>query len=76
MMYIARIGPGSIIATILFIPLFIALMLFIPVLIIIILFIAAAVGVAAILTSKAKNIGKKDKKSSTGKVIDAEYKIK
>ena len=75
-MYLARIGPGSIIATILFIPLFIVLMLFIPALIIIILFIAAAVGVAAVMTSKVKNIGKKDKKSSTGNVIDVEYKIR
>ena len=71
-----RIGPGSIIASLLFIPLFIFLIIFIPALIIVLLFIAAAVAVATILTAKVKAIGKKSKQRSKGKIIDAEYKIK
>jgi len=77
MPHVVRIGPGSVIATLLFIPLFILLMFFIPVLIVIILFIAAVVGASSILVSKGKKGSKrKDKKMYEGRVIDAEYKIK
>ncbi|MAG16163.1 hypothetical protein CMO88_03815 [Candidatus Woesearchaeota archaeon] len=81
MAYYSRVGPGSIIATILFVPLLIFMIIFIPALIIVILFIAVTVGIAAILAAKVKNIGKKTSNDKTakvkkGKVIDAEYKIK
>jgi hypothetical protein len=78
MAYLIRIGTGSIIATLLFIPLFIILMIFVPVLIVAILFMAAAVSVASVLTSKVKKggRGRKGRKMYEGKVIDAEYRIK
>jgi len=79
--HIVRIGPGSIIAMILFIPLMIFLIFFIPALIIIILATAAVVGFFSILRSKVGNFGskkdsKRGKSEQTGKVIDIEYKVK
>ncbi|MBS3132771.1 hypothetical protein J4470_01400 [Candidatus Woesearchaeota archaeon] len=75
--YFLRIGPGGIIAAVLFIPLFILLMLFLPVLIIVILFMAAAVGVSSVLLSKSRKEGKqKERKRHEGRIIDAEYRIK
>lgn len=79
--YYLRIGTGSIIAAILFIPLLIFMTIFIPVLIVVVLLIASAVGVAAVLASGAKKLGKGSGNGETGaarkgKVIDAEYRVK
>ncbi len=72
MPYMIRIGTGSVIAMILFIPLLILMAILLPALIIAILSIAVAAGVASVLVSKAKQLGKKKEK----RIIDVEYKVK
>ncbi len=77
MPYIIRMGTGSIVAMILFIPLLILMTALLPVLIIAILSIAAAAGVASALMSKAKKLGKKEESIRKAKgIIDVEYKVK
>lgn len=78
MPYLIRIGAGSVIAMVLFIPLLIFMALFLPVLIVVILLIAAAAAVTATLVSKAKRIAKKQERRATKAkgIIDVEYKVK
>lgn len=77
MPYMIRMGTGSIVAMILFIPLLIMMTIVLPALIIVILSMAVAVGVGSVLISKAKQLGKKKESSKKEKgIIDVDYKIK
>lgn len=76
MPYIMRIGTGSVIAMILFIPLFILLMVFIPALILIVLLIGAVAVVANRAILKARGKEKHEKPRYKPKVIEPEFRIK
>ncbi len=76
MHYTIRMGPGRIVAMILFMPLLILMAIVLPALIIAILSIAAAAMAASILVSKVKRIGKKERNKKPNGIIDVEYKVK
>ncbi len=76
MVYSIRIGSGSIIASLLFLPLVVIVIIFLPVLIAVILSIAVVIGLVTLAVVKLKGVTARKETRSKRKVIDAEFKIK